>query len=59
MGTYAEIDILLELESASGCWIGFEKLVGLESIPVGKPVEFETLLQPESQAVEFRQFTIR
>ena len=54
MGTYAEIDILLELESASGCWIGFEKLVGLESIAVGKPVEFETLLQPESQAVEFR-----
>jgi hypothetical protein len=59
MGKYAEIDILLELESASDRWLGFEKLVGLESILIGKPLEFETLLQPESWAVEFRELAIR
>jgi hypothetical protein len=46
LGKWAEIGILLQLESAPGRRIGFEKLVPPDAILLGKPVEIETLLQP-------------
>jgi hypothetical protein len=59
MGTYVQIDSLIQLKSTPERRPDFEKLAGPESILIGKLVEFETLLQPESQAVEFRELTIR
>lgn len=59
MGKYAEIDILVQPESASKRRLGFEKLVGPGSILVGKLVEIDAPLQPESQVVEFRKLSIR
>jgi hypothetical protein len=59
LGKSAEIAILLQLESASGRPIGFERLVPSDAILLGKLVEIETLLQPESQTVEFQKLSIR
>jgi len=58
LGKYAEIDILLQLESAPGRQIGIGKLVSPGSILLGKLVEIDTLIQPQSQAVEFQKLSI-
>jgi len=50
LGKCAEIDIFLQLQSASECGIGLEELVGSRSIFTGKRVEIAILPQPESAA---------
>ena len=50
MGKCAEIHILLQLESTSKRWLGFEKLVGPGSILMGKYAEIDGLFQPEPTA---------
>ena len=59
MGKSAEIGILLQLESAPGRRIGFEKLVPADAILLGQSAEIGILLQPESQTVEFQKLSIR
>jgi len=51
LGKCAEIDIFLQLQSASECGIGLEELVGSRSIVTGKRVEIVVLvqLQPPSE----------
>jgi hypothetical protein len=47
LGKCAEIDIFLQLQSASECRIGLEELVGSRSIVTDKRVEIVILVQFE------------
>jgi hypothetical protein len=59
IGEYAEVAVLLQLESTSGCHIGFEELAWPRSILAGKYGETAVLLGPQSCVVEFRKLSIR
>jgi hypothetical protein len=58
VGKCAEIDGLLQFQSASDCWVGFEGLVRPRSFLLGEFVEIDTLIQPKSRAIEFRKLPI-